>query len=165
MLLRCDNCGAPLDVAGTSARTRCHYCGQTTRIERLEKVADATPAGWVPPPQWTPPEHSKLAGQSLVYRPVRAIGRVIALGIRLGILAVVGTGIWRITSAVNRATGNSNAATADLESAVNRALGNVAQQINAAGAAENGAIVCSGNDTLTVNARTVRIEGATGVAV
>jgi DNA-directed RNA polymerase subunit RPC12/RpoP len=169
MLLTCDNCGAPLDVGGGVERTRCHYCGQTIEVKKVEKVADETPAGWEPPKQWSPPAHSPLAGQSLVYKPIRVISRAIALSIRLGVLAIVGIAIFRVASVVNQATSaaSSGAQTAALQGALNRAVGAVANQINAAqpGAASgNGPVTCDGADTITLTGQTLRAEGA-GVPV
>jgi len=153
MLLKCNNCGAPLDVADGAGRARCHYCGQTTQVEKLEKVSEKTPEGWVPPRQWTPPEHSPLAGRELVYRPVRAIGRAISLAIRLGILAIVGTGVWRVVNAVNQASNQLS------PGAVNAALGAAAKEINAVAATVDGEpIVCGGTEHVTVTKRTIRAQ-------
>src|SRR5262249_36521069 len=149
--LKCNNCGAPLDVKDGSRRTRCNYCGQTTQAEKLEKVHEQTPEGWVPPQQWTPPEHSQLAGKSLVYRPVRMIGRAISMAITFGILAVGASVVLRITQAVNQAT---NARSTELQGAIDKAIGAVTNQINAASQAGPGAgdgpIVCSGVDVVTL---------------
>lgn len=158
MILKCNNCGAPLDVTEGTGRTRCHYCGQTTKVDELEKVHERTPEGWVPPEKWTPPEHSRLAGQSLVYRPVRAIGRAISLSIRLGILVIVGAGVWRVVGAVNQATNNLS------PGALNSALGAAAKEINAAAAAVNGEpIVCTGTEHVTITGRTIRAESGVPV--
>jgi LSD1 subclass zinc finger protein len=170
MLLECSNCGAPLDVQGGARRTKCNYCGQTTQVGKLEKVADETPQGWEPPKQWSPPAHTPMAGQSLVYRPVRAIGRAIALSIRLGIFAIVGTVVWRVITIVNQTTNHlsSGSESAELQGAVSRAIGAMTDKINAAdktsGSAE-GSVTCSGSDTLTLSGRTLRSEGAAGVPV
>lgn len=166
MLLECDNCGAPLDVQDGARRAKCNYCGQSKAVEQLGKVAEQTPQGWQPPQQWSPPAHTRLAGQSLSYKPIRAIGRTISLAIRLGILAVVGTTVWRVVAMVNGVTNNlsSSAQSAVLQGAVNRALGAMAQKIDTAeqgtSGSGDGPIVCSGAEVVTLTGRTIRVEGA-----
>jgi hypothetical protein len=169
MLLECDNCGAPLDVKDGVRRAKCNYCGQSKAVGELGRVAERTPEGWQPPQQWSPPAHSRLAGQSLSYKPIRAIGRTIALAIRLGILAIVGTAVWRVVTAVNHVTNNlsSSAESAALQGAVTRALGEVAQKIDTAAQQSansgDGPISCSGVEVVTITGRTIRAEGAAGV--
>jgi hypothetical protein len=74
-------------------------------------------------------------------------------------------------AAVNNVTNNlsSTAQSAALQGAVTRALGEVAQKIDTAtaaqrsGASGEGPIVCSGVEVVTVTGRTIRAEGAAGV--
>ena len=170
MLLECSNCGAPLDVQGGARRTKCNYCGQTTQVGKLERVADETPQGWEPPKQWSPPAHMPMAGQSLVYKPVRAIGRAISLSIRLGVFAIAGTVAWRVITIVNQTTNrlSSGAESAELQGVVSRAIGAMTDKINAgdkAGGTADGTVTCGVSDTLTLTGRTLRSEGAAGVPV
>lgn len=166
MILECNNCGAPLDVKDGSRRAKCNYCGQTSYAEKLGKVSEQTPPGWVPPQQWTPPAHSQLAGRSLVYKPVRLIGRLISLGITFGILATFGSVALHVTRAVNQAT---NAHSAELQGAINQAIGAMTQKINEAaqanGTSGDGPVTCGGIDKVTVTGKTLRVEGTSGAPV
>ncbi|MBI4954621.1 MAG: hypothetical protein HY908_21530 [Myxococcales bacterium] len=66
MIVQCNVCGAPLDVAGKSGSVVCAYCRSKQRVRALTVQAPQTPQGWHPPPTWASP-----AGQ-YVYRPVAA---------------------------------------------------------------------------------------------
>jgi hypothetical protein len=141
------------------------------RAEKFHKVADHTPEGWKPPEKWTPPAHSQLAGQSLAYKPIRVIGRMVWLAITFGTLAIAGGAVWRVLAAVNHATSalSSGAQSAELQGAINNAIGQMTQQINAAaqaGAGEvggnlgDGPVTCSGVDSITITGKTLVADGA-----
>jgi hypothetical protein len=173
MLLECHNCGAPLDVSDSAKRARCNYCGTAAPSEKFNRVAEQTPEGWVPPEKWTPPAHSQLAGQSLAYRPIRVIGRLVWLAISFGTLAIVGGAVWRVLAAVNQATNaalSSGPQSAELQGAISKAIGAVTQQINAAaqtGSGEgtevvgDGPVSCNGVDSITITGKTLQAEGST----
>jgi len=172
MLLECDNCGAPLDVSDNAKRARCNYCGKATPAEKFHKVAEHTPEGWAPPEKWTPPAQSQLAGQSLAFKPIRVIGRMVWLAISFGTLAIAGGVAWRVLAAVNHATNAlaTGAQSAELQGAINNALGAMTQQINAAAQAAgegkdvggnlaDGPVTCSGVDSITITGKTLQLEG------
>ncbi len=72
MVFECQNCGAPLDVQESQRVVRCAYCGRSSAPEQLRLVHQQTPAGWAPPPRWTPPaEFPADSSQTLVYRVQR----------------------------------------------------------------------------------------------
>lgn len=55
MLVECNNCGAPLDVAPRDQLVTCRYCDRTNRVRSLKTTAMRTPDDWRPPPTWRPP--------------------------------------------------------------------------------------------------------------
>jgi hypothetical protein len=135
-------------------------------------MAEHTPEGWVPPEKWTPPAHSQLAGQSLAYKPIRVIGRMVWLAISFGTFAIIGGVVWRVLAAVNHATSTlaTGAQSAELQGAINNALGAVTQQINAAAQAAgetrelggnvgDGPVTCGGVDSITITGKTLQLEG------
>jgi hypothetical protein len=170
MLIECDNCGAPLDVTGDAATSRCHYCGKTSEVKRLKTVATETPEGWVPPKAWTPPEHTSLPREPLLYRPMRAIGRIVSFWLTFGGIVVVGLVGWRVSTAVQQAANAPLAAlqqSQEVQNAVKTAVGALENQINAAARAPGGGtgvpLVCSGNDAVTVTAKDLSAPGGTPI--
>lgn len=168
MLLECDNCGAPFDVGDGAKRAKCNYCGKAVRAEQFQKKAEQTPEGWVPPEKWTPPAHSQLAGQSLAYKPIRVIGRMVWLAIMFGTFSIAGGALWRAFAAVNQATNAfaSGTQSAELQGALNNAIGAMTQQINAAAQAAgeastaNGPVTCGGVDSITITGKTLQLDGS-----
>ena len=55
MIIRCGNCGAPLDTSARRKHVRCAYCGFPNVVQQAEAIAAKTPKGWQPPAVWTPP--------------------------------------------------------------------------------------------------------------
>lgn len=94
MLIECKKCGAPLDVDGSERVTRCKYCGATTKLRETRTIAADTPAGWTPPPKWTPPEHvAKSSSRPLRYRRHRAPAGCSMTGCLAFVPVIAGLGI------------------------------------------------------------------------
>jgi len=139
-----------------------------------DTVALETPADFSPPPEWKPPAESSLRDEVLIYRPAinaaRSVVRALAFS---GFLTVALGGFiaWRVTSAVNQATGGSLATLGQaggLEGAVNGALSMAGKAAGAAteaamAAARQGAagdtvpLLCSGNQTLTLEGKNLTL--------
>jgi DNA-directed RNA polymerase subunit RPC12/RpoP len=167
MLLECQNCGAPLDVASKASTVKCNYCGQSARTERYKTVAFNTPPDFSPPREWTPKAESALPQEVLLFRPAVNAARAVirALAFSGFMTVVIGVFIaWRVTSSVQEATGASIGALG--QNAVNGAF---AMAGKAAGAATEAALqaakqgsagdtvplLCSGNQTLTLQRKTL----------
>jgi hypothetical protein len=169
MLLECESCGAPLDVAENTAVVRCHYCGRSATVEQFRKVAPQTPAGFVPPAQWTPPETASVPSRPLRYRPRR--GRGGSVFSSLGILAcIMGFVVWRATSAIQSVTATADVN--DVKSMFEKALTvasaavEVAKTQQARSAAPTGdtvPVVCKGSDDVTLVGK--RLSMPSGVPV
>ena len=73
MIVECTNCGAPLDVADNAGSVRCSYCNKANRVRTMRTIAQERPAEWQPPREWTPPSHLPARGRQLRYqRPGRS---------------------------------------------------------------------------------------------
>lgn len=73
MLVRCDNCGAPIDVEETTRVAKCRYCEKVNRVASAARVAESTPEDWIAPPQWVPPPEAPAdSNVTLNYRQPRA---------------------------------------------------------------------------------------------
>src|SRR5882724_9571846 len=97
MLLECESCGAPLDVAEGASVVRCHYCGRNAAVAQFRQVAPVTPQGFVPPAQWTPRQGTPDEGRPLKFRSrPRSRGALASLLMT----AVIGAIVWRVTSTV-----------------------------------------------------------------
>jgi hypothetical protein len=94
------------------------------------------------------------------------IGRAISMAITFGVLAVGASVVIHVTQAVNQAT---NAKSAELQGAIDKAIGAVTNQINAASltaaGAGDGPIACGGSDVVTLTGKTLRAEGTSGIPV
>jgi hypothetical protein len=174
MLLECQNCGAPLDVASEASTVRCHYCGQSAKVGGYRTVALETPAGFAPPTEWKPPAESSLRDQVLIYRPVANAARSVVRGLAFSGVAIIALGgfiAWRVTSAVGQATGGSLATLGQangIENAVNGALAMAGKAAGAAteaalAAAQKGSggdtlpLLCGGNQTLTLERKNLTL--------
>jgi hypothetical protein len=169
MLLECESCGAPLDVAENTAVVRCHYCGRSATVEQFRKVAPTTPAGFVPPAQWTPPESASVPSRPLRYRPRRGRGGS-AFSFLVIVACIIGFVAWRVTSAVQAVTVTAD--TNDLKSMFAKALDvasaavDVAKAQQGRGAPPTGdsmPVVCKGSDDVTITGK--RLSMPAGVPV
>jgi hypothetical protein len=168
MLLECESCGAPLDVAERASIVRCHYCGRSASVAKFRTVSPETPAGFVPPEQWIPPSNSGIPSTPLAYRP-RPARRGLGAGLfmSLSLLALGGFVAWRVTSAVEAATPQAN----QVKDLVGQALSVVGTAVDlAAKVRTNGSlsgdvvpVLCRGNDNATISGKTLSI--AAGVPV
>ena len=70
MLIQCSRCGAPLDVSEGARIVKCNYCNSSHRLQDQRTLAAQTPAGWRPPPVWTPPAHTPYPSEPLNYHRV-----------------------------------------------------------------------------------------------
>jgi len=98
MIVECGHCGAPLDVKEGRRYTKCIYCKKTSEARQLRTIEQQTPAGWRPPPVWTPPAH--VPANSAV--PLRIhnspnVGPIIGLAVMLS-LAGAGAAVFFATS-------------------------------------------------------------------
>ncbi len=82
MLVECKQCGAPLDVSPSASIVRCSYCGGHNRVRSMRTIAEQAPAGWVPPPQWTP-------RNAMAPLPYRAPPKQTSLGALVLVLVLV----------------------------------------------------------------------------
>ncbi len=102
MLVECHKCGAPLDVQASSNRVKCRYCGVTTELERTKTIAVQTPAGWQPPPVWTPPRAPQGPPPvALRYRRTGTGSPIVAAVISVVALAGVGSSVLATTGGVD----------------------------------------------------------------
>ena len=169
MLLECQNCGAPYDVADGATSARCHYCGQSAQVKKFRTMALQTPEGFTPPPTWTPPPGLPAPVRELAYSPYRAARATVKwLGfstiLTLGIGAFVA---FRIQSAVQQVTGGASLSSlsdpAQIQNVMNKAFAAVnaaeatAQQAAGSAAALGLPISCSGNDTLTISGKSLSL--------
>jgi LSD1 subclass zinc finger protein len=170
MLLECQNCGAPLDVAEGASSVRCNYCRQKTAVARSRTVAMQTPEGWAPPPQWTPHAESSLAKEPLAYRPVAAVRAVVRWLAFSGVatVAIGGFIAWRVVGAVSSATGGvSGLVQSDkVQGAIQQAMAAVnaanaaAQQLTAG---ETVPLHCAGNDDVTITGKNLVLPSGSPV--
>ena len=160
MLLECESCGAPLDVAEDTPVVRCHYCGRSATVERFRKVAPQTPAGFVPPAQWTPPESAEVPSRPLRYRPRRSRGGPVFTSFFV-VAGIIGFVVWRVTSAVQTVT---VADTDQIKNMFAQALSvasaavDVAKAQQGIGAPPTGdslPVVCKGSDDVTLRGKTL----------
>jgi cytoskeletal protein RodZ len=169
MLLECESCGAPLDVAERASIVRCHYCGRSASVTKFRTVSPQTPAGFVPPEQWIPPSNSSFPGAPLPYRP-RAVRRGLGVGMfmSLSLMALGGFVAWRVTAAVEAATPQPD----QVKNLVGQALSvvgsavDLAAKVRSTGTTLTGdlvPVVCRGNDQATITGKTLSIP--TGVPV
>lgn len=82
MLVECKQCGAPLDVSPSASIVRCSYCGAHNRVRSMRTIAEQAPAGWVPPPEWTP-------RNAMAPLPYRAPPKETSLGALVLVLVLV----------------------------------------------------------------------------
>jgi LSD1 subclass zinc finger protein len=180
MLLECHNCGAPLDVEQGAAKARCHYCGTRATVARLKTMSMETPKGWAPPSEWKPPPESSMAEETLLYRPARAAASV-ARWIGFSTLFTLGLGgfiAWRVTSAVENATGASSLSMLTQPGQLEKVVGQAVSAVNqAAGAATKAAreaeenaglgdvvpVVCAGNRHATITGKTLSLASGSPV--
>lgn len=169
MLLECESCGAPLDVAENTAVVQCHYCGRSATVEQFRKVAPQTPAGFVPPAQWTPPESASVPSRPLRYRPRRGRGGSVVFT-SLAMACIIGFVVWRATSAIQTVTVNAD--TADLKSMFEKALTVASAAVDVAKAQQGLGppptgdavpVVCKGSDEVTITGK--RLSMPSGVPV
>jgi hypothetical protein len=169
MLLECESCGAPLDVAENTTVVRCHYCGRSETVERFRKVAPQTPAGFVPPAQWTPPETASVPSRPLRYRPRRGRGGSVIFT-SLAMACIIGFVGWRATNAIESVTATAD--TADLKAMLSKALTVASAAVDVAKAQEGlGApptgetmpVICKGSDDVTLTGK--RLSMPSGVPV
>lgn len=169
MLLECENCGAPLDVAESSAVVRCHYCGRSETVERFRKVAPETPPGFVPPAQWTPPETAAAPSKPLRYRPRRGRGGSVFSSLFI-VACLVGFAAWRATNAVQSVGVATDAE--KLQSMFTQALTAASAAVNVAKARQSLGlsltgdtvpVVCKGTDSVTITGK--RLSMPSGVPV
>src|SRR3982750_1174744 len=102
MLLECESCGAPLDVKEGVSVVRCAYCGRSAELSHYRKVAPVTPAEFVPPKEWTPPESAPQSGRPLRYRPHRSAVRGVFTSLFM-MTAIGGFVAWQVRNAVQPA--------------------------------------------------------------
>lgn len=170
MLLECESCGAPLDVADDTTKTvRCHYCGRSATLERYRKVAPQTPAGFVPPREWTPPASADVPSRPLTYRPRRRRGGVGAMT-ALVVSGVVGVAAWRATSAMEQVTSATDPS--QLKSMLAEALSVASAAVDVAKSRQGLApsqtgdtvpLVCKGADDLTLTGKTLSLPAGVPV--
>jgi hypothetical protein len=168
MLLECESCGAPLDVAEGTAVVRCHYCGRSATVERFRKVLPETPAGFVPPRQWTPPASASVPSRPLTYRPRR---RTAGWGAATALLiaGMVGVVAWRVGGAVSPVILSTDSA--QLTSVLSQALSvasaavDVARQRQGLGATPGDVVpvLCNGNDSVTLTGKTLAMPAGVPV--
>ncbi|MFW5920756.1 MAG: hypothetical protein ACOCUS_02860 [Polyangiales bacterium] len=111
MLVECNNCGAPLDVADNARVTKCAYCGRSNQVRSLRTVAQQRPEGWQPPPQWTPPQHFPQQSVPLQYHAGAS-----GYGRRYMVTGMVAFGVIGVAASIIipllAATGSSTSSTA-----------------------------------------------------
>lgn len=98
MIVECQKCGAPLNVAEGQRLVQCSYCGASSQVKSMRTAAMQTPPGWQPPPTWQPPQTSTSApSTAYAYRPPPVppkaagnLGCTAALGALVAIAAVGG---------------------------------------------------------------------------
>lgn len=174
MLIECQNCGAPLDVAGSATRVRCAYCKKTSDVGQYKLVSSETPADFKQPQTWTPSTGSALPSVPLDFRPAKMVGRFLAKLYALTILGVLVFGafiFWRISSAISDVAKDPISALdpgSKVGSAVTNAMNAIASASQAAAQAAGAAggnmpIVCQGSETMTVSGRVISVAGGTPV--
>ncbi|HEX4340404.1 MAG TPA: hypothetical protein VH062_31060 [Polyangiaceae bacterium] len=171
MLLECESCGAPLDVQDGVSVVRCHYCGRSAAVDRFRQVAQVTPAGFVPPREWTPPASASVPSRPLTYRP-RAVrrggcGAVMALVIA----GVVGFVAWRATGAVDALTITTDST--ELKSMLSQALSAASAAVDVANqqkqligggiTGDTVPVICSGNDAATITGKVLSMPAGVPV--
>lgn len=85
MLLECNNCGAPLDVAGKPDVVKCAYCGASASLQHLRTLNTETPKDWQRPKEWRPP-HNVPADSSHTYRYRAGVSVPVAFAVGFGLL-------------------------------------------------------------------------------
>jgi hypothetical protein len=88
-MLRCPNCGAPLQGSGAEARRTCGYCGALLELPKPAVVLPQPPHA--PYPQYVPPPRASRA-------PWLALGVVIALAAIVGVSGLIAYVITRSTA-------------------------------------------------------------------
>src|SRR5260221_2256064 len=174
MLLECESCGAPLDVPPGAApvRVQCHYCGRSADIGRFRTVAQETPQGFVPPPEWTPPPDSKMRSRALPYRP-NARRLLSSLGlVGLAMLALGGFVVFRLVSVVQDVV-QAPAGSDQVRTAMSQAFAAVSAAVSLAQRAKQVAgqgasgdevpVLCKGSDDMTITGKSLAL--AQGVPV
>jgi LSD1 subclass zinc finger protein len=180
MLLECHNCGAPLDVASEANTVKCSYCGISAKLEQYKTVAVETPKDFSPPRHWTPKAESSLPQQVLVFQPAAKAARAVIRALAFSGFMTVAIGgfiAWRVTSAVQGATGSSLAALEGPDGIQNAVNGALAMAGKAAGVATEAALqaatqasagdtvpfLCGGNQTVTLQHKSLVL--AAGVPI
>lgn len=59
MIVKCNHCGAPLDVPSGASKARCRYCGTQSRVRSMQTLHAQTPAAWRQPEVWVPPPEAR----------------------------------------------------------------------------------------------------------
>lgn len=139
MIVECSNCGAPLDVANRATTAKCAYCGRQNQVRSLRTLSMERPAGWKPPPVWTPPVTAGLPTTPLQYQQTRGGGAAAAGAV--GVLITIA-----VTTAVL-----AGGAGKSLREAVFGAWDG------------KSTFVCGGNDSVTIEGVTAQLPGRTAI--
>jgi LSD1 subclass zinc finger protein len=175
MLLECQNCGAPLDVASGARSVKCNYCGTSSQVKASRTVAFETPKDWVPPPAWTPPPEKNLGEQSFVYHAAKKTIRTVVSLVSFGIVVTIGLAAYGLLRVVGQAGAPLSAMEgAELNEVMGQAMNAIQQAKNAAAAAQLAVLTptnvtlpltCSGNDTVTLTGQALMVENGTPLLV
>jgi LSD1 subclass zinc finger protein len=105
MLIKCEHCGAPLDVDPNAQVVKCQFCKATTRVQQphgTPPVQQAPPAYGPPPvPAYGPPPGFLPAPQQIRIQPqpksgcaIGVLAAVVGLiGVSVAVFAVIGAGV------------------------------------------------------------------------
>jgi hypothetical protein len=110
VIVECERCGAPLDVAEGQRAAKCGYCRATHRVKNLRTQEVRTPPNWKPPPVWTPQDHRRHQfPQPMPHNPVGAFAKwqlvQTLLGIAFALVLVVAVAVVAWTKRGNSIAG------------------------------------------------------------